>query len=660
MKRLAIVLPVLVLFFSIETSWGGVPWRSRAVAPVTLEVTNGDDDGPGSLREAIRDAAPDSTIEFTFTGTISLTSDELLIDKNLTIEAPGSSVLIIMRDSNASKPFRLIEVASGATVSVSGVSLVGGFSVDAEGGGILNSGLLSLSDVRIVNNAVIGLISVVDGGGCANSTVAQLTLTNCTLTGNTCDGSGGGILNGGDLTVHNSTISNNTAAFGGGIQSTGTATITNSTIVSNAATVGTESNSEGGFGGGLMVNGPTAVLVSDTVTGNSAIYAGGGMDGGTITLTNCIVAGNSVSMFETLATADLGGEVLSGGYNLIGISTGSSGLGPHDLTGTVDAPLNAHLGPLQDNGGLTFTMALLPGSPAIDQGVSQGLSTDQRGMPRTADQPNIPNASGGDGTDIGAFELPVIAPTLGNISTRLLVGTGDNVLIAGFIVTGTQPKKVILRAIGPSLPVPGAMADPTLELHDSTQAVIATNDNWKDSPDKQAIIDSTIPPTNDNESAIVITLNPGSYTAVVQGANGGTGVALVEVYDLDHAADSKLGNLSTRGLVQTDDDVMIGGVIVLGTEPTNFVIRAIGPSLPLTGTLADPTVELHDGNGAIIAFNDNWKDTQEAEIEASELAPADDFESAIAAPLTPGAYTTIVRGNNNTTGVALVEIYQLE
>ena len=280
-------------------------------------------------------------------------------------------------------------------------------------------------------------------------------------------------------------------------------------------------------------------------------------------------------------------------------------------------------------------------------------------MPRTADQPNISNARGGDGTDIGAFELRVIAPTLGNISTRLLAGTGDNVLIGGFIVTGTQPKKVILRAIGPSLSVPGAMADPTLELHDSNRAVIAANDNWQDSPDKQAIIDSTIPPTNKKESAIVVTLNPGSYTAIVQGANGGTGVALVEVYDLDRAADSKLDNLSTRGLVQTDDDVMIGGVIVLGTEPTNSIVRAIGPSLPLTGALADPTLELHDGNGAIIASNDNWRDTQEAEVEAAGLAPTNDFESAIAATLTPGAYTAIVRGKNNTTGVALVEVYAL-
>ena len=650
MKRLAVVLPVLVLFFSIETSWGGVPWRSRTVAPGTLEVTNGDDDGPGSLRQAIRDATPDSTIEFTFTGTISLTSNELLIDKNLTIAGPGSSLVTVSRDVNAAQAFRLLEVSSGVTVSVSGVTLSDGV------GGVLNGGVLSLSDVQIIN----------DGLGCMNSAGAQMTLTNCLVTGNELKcGSfpilfecGGGIINDGDLIVQSSTISGNTTGYGGGVASTGTATITNCTIAGNAAVATGAHGFQGGYGGGLNLSG-SAVLVSDTISGNQCVWQGGGIVASdTVTITNCILTGNSAEVHPE--NADLTGIVQSGGYNLVGVSIDGDGFGANDLTGTVDAPLDAHLGPLQDNGGLTFTMALLPGSPAIDQGVSEGLSTDQRGMPRTADQPNISNASGGDGTDIGAFELPVIAPTLGNISTRLLAGTGDNVLIGGFIVTGTEPKKVILRAIGPSLPVPGVMADPTLELHDSTQAVIAMNDNWQDSPDKQAIIDSTIPPTNDNESAIVMTLDPGSYTAILQGANGGTGVALVEIYDLDQTADSKLGNLSTRGLVQTDDDVLIGGVIVLGTEPTNSIIRAIGPSLPLTDTLPDPTLELHDSNGAMIASDDNWKDTQEAEIEATQLAPTNDFESAIAATLTPGAYTAIVRGNNNTTGLALVEVYQLE
>ena len=177
-------------------------------------------------------------------------------------------------------------------------------------------------------------------------------------------------------------------------------------------------------------------------------------------------------------------------------------------------------------------------------------------------------------------------------------------LIGGFIVTGTQPKEVVIRAIGPSLSgfgVSGVLANPTLELHDSTGAVISTNDDWGDSANKQAIIDSGLAPASNLESAILMTLNPGAYTAIVSGVNATSGVALVEVYDLDLTVDSKLANISARGLVQTGDNVMIGGLIVLGTQPANTIIRAIGPSLPLAGTLADPTLELHDGNGATIA-----------------------------------------------------------
>jgi hypothetical protein len=248
---------------------------------------------------------------------------------------------------------------------------------------------------------------------------------------------------------------------------------------------------------------------------------------------------------------------------------------------------------------------------------------------------------------------------LGNISTRLSVGTVDNVLIGGFIITGNDSKKVIIRAIGPSLPLSGLLGDPFLELHDHTGLIIAQNDNWVDSPNKQAIIDS-LPPSNDKESAIVMTLDPGAYTAIVKGSNGSTGVALVEVYDLDQSEDSKLANISTRGFVQTGDDVMIGGLIVLGSEPTKAIIRAIGPSLPLNGALTDPTLELHDKDGAIIASNDNWRSDQEAEIVAAGLPPTNDAESAILATFNPAAYTAIVRGKNNTTGIALIEAYQLD
>ena len=268
--------------------------------------------------------------------------------------------------------------------------------------------------------------------------------------------------------------------------------------------------------------------------------------------------------------------------------------------------------------------------------------------------------NGGDFGSGTIFRLTASVANLGNISTRLSVGTGDNVLIGGFIVTGTQGKKVIVRGIGPSLPITGVLADPLLELHDSTGATIASNDNWVDSPNKQAIIDSTIPPTDDKEPAILMTLDPGAYTAIVRGVNDTTGIALIEVYDLASAVDSKLANISTRGFVQTGDDVMIGGLIIFSDSARNVIIRAIGPSLPLGGALVDPSLELHNGDGDLINSNDNWRSDQEADIMATGiLQPTQDKESAIVATLDPGLYTAIVRGVNNTTGVALVEVYDL-
>jgi hypothetical protein len=193
--------------------------------------------------------------------------------------------------------------------------------------------------------------------------------------------------------------------------------------------------------------------------------------------------------------------------------------------------------------------------------------------------------------------------------------------------------------------------------------LITSNDNWSTSPNRQAIIDSKLAPTNAKESAILITLNPDAYTAIVRGVNDTTGVALVEVYDLDQKADSKLGNISTRGFVQTQDQVMIGGVIVSGQNPIKVIVRAIGPSLTQFGirnALADPMLDLHNGDGVLIASNDDWKSSQQAEIQTTGVPPKNDHESAIVRTLTPGNYTAIVRGKNNTVGVALVEAYQLQ
>jgi hypothetical protein len=248
---------------------------------------------------------------------------------------------------------------------------------------------------------------------------------------------------------------------------------------------------------------------------------------------------------------------------------------------------------------------------------------------------------------------------LANISTRLAAGTGDNVLIVGFIITGTQQKKVIVRGLGPLLPVSENMADPTLQLHNSSGAMIASNDNWRDTQE-DGLKTTTIPPTNDYDSAIVQSLNPGAYTAVLGGKGGTTGVALVEIYDLDLTVDSKLANISTRGRVEQGDNVLIGGTIVLGSGSTTVLFRALGPSLPGVGNaLQDTTLELYNGQGQQVATNDNWQDSQAAAIQATTIPPNDPREAAILHSLSPGGYTAIVRGKNNTTGVALIEAYQI-
>ena len=224
------------------------------------------------------------------------------------------------------------------------------------------------------------------------------------------------------------------------------------------------------------------------------------------------------------------------------------------------------------------------------------------------------------------------APTtqrLLNISTRATVRTGDQITIGGFIITGSEPTKVLLRGIGPSLNSIGlttVLADPMVQLIDQSGTAIQTNDNWKET--QQSGIEATgAAPTSDLESALIATLPPGAYTALLQDTTDETGIGLVEVYDLGNAA-SRLANLSTRAFVDIGDNVLIGGTILGGLEgtgPTNVVVRALGPSLGgVNGTLLDPTFELHDADGALVASNDNWRDTQEAEIEAAGLAPTDD------------------------------------
>lgn len=268
-----------------------------------------------------------------------------------------------------------------------------------------------------------------------------------------------------------------------------------------------------------------------------------------------------------------------------------------------------------------------------------------------------------DGT-VHAVEWLTQAARLANISTRAEVGTEDDVLIAGFIVSGTQAKPILIRGLGPSLTefdLPSVLADPILELHDSTGAIVRTNDDWKDTQ-QEAIAATGLAPTEDAEAAMLAALAPGAYTVILQGADQGVGHGLVDFYDLDSGVDSRLLNISTRGKVLTGDSVLIGGFVVGGAEDGQVLIRALGPtltSLGLNDALSDPVLDLHNEAGDILLSNDNWADSQQAEIEATGLQPVNPSESAILTTLAPGNYTAIVRGSGDVTGTALIEVYKV-
>jgi len=267
---------------------------------------------------------------------------------------------------------------------------------------------------------------------------------------------------------------------------------------------------------------------------------------------------------------------------------------------------------------------------------------------------------------VARFVVFVSGSELVNGSARVPVGTGENVGISGFIIRGTAPRAVLVRALGPSLnvngvPLPGLLQDPMVQLFDAQQQSLAQNDNWQ-SDQKFAIVATGLAPTDPQEAAILVDLAPGAYTAVVSGAGNTIGNALVEVYSLVGNSDSNAGNISTRGQVEAGDGALIGGIIIQGGNPAQVLFRAIGPELTnlgVNGALQDPTLDLYDVNGALFQSNDDWQDTQSAEIMATGLAPSSPVESAILATLPEGAYTAVVRGKDGTTGIALVEGYNL-
>ena len=443
----------------------------------------------------------------------------------------------------------------------------------------------------------------------------------------------------------------------------------------------TGSNALGNGSDGVLVSGANDTLIGGTVAGAANIIANNGANGVVIigaSVNNSILgnsifdnAGIGIDLLENGVTlndeddADTGPNLLQ---NFPVITAVTIAGGDATITGTLQAEasqtyrleffVNARVDVSSHGEGQTllgFEDVTTDGSGEANFSVIFPVTGATTGFTATATD------SDGNTSEFS----PAFSTKLLNISTRMQVLTDDNVLIGGFIVTGAAPKQVIVRAIGPALTgfgVPGALADPILELNGANG--VTTNDDWKDT--QQAEIEATgLQPTEDAESAILATLAPGAYTAIVRGVNGTTGVGLVEAYDLDQPADSKLANISTRGFIDTGDNVMIGGFII-GPEDlgdTTVLVRAIGPSLENFGVanaLQEPTLDLFDGNGILLSTNDDWMDTQQTEIEDTGLAPTDDRESAILATLPPGGYTAIVRGVGDTTGVGLVEVYHLD
>jgi arylsulfate sulfotransferase len=264
-------------------------------------------------------------------------------------------------------------------------------------------------------------------------------------------------------------------------------------------------------------------------------------------------------------------------------------------------------------------------------------------------------------------KFPTVGPQALNLSTRGLVGTGDNVVIGGFLITGTDPKTIVLRALGPSLSsfgLSGVLRDPVLRVYNSSRTLIATNDNWQSDPNHFVVESNGLTPANPSESATAQTLAPGAYTVIVTGKDATPGIGLVELYDLSPLSNSKLRNMSTRGSVGTQDNVLISGFIVGDVESATVVVRALGPSLAaygVSGVLSDPTLTIYDSSGSVIASNDNWlDDVNWIDVRKNALSPTDQRESALVLHLPAGAYTAIVRGANGGTGNALVEVYHLD
>ena len=578
---------------------------------------------------------------------------------------------------------------SGATLVIRNTRVSG--QTMTNGGGIYNT---ENATVTLIDSNVTSCYANDTGGGIFN--LGTLTLLRTYLSGDqagaalgAAGGTAGGIFNAGNLTITHGNISYNRAGIdGGGLANSGTATITNTALYENVAqprdnpngingaitnrgtltiTNCTISENRANLGGGAIGNsGKSAILTitHSTISENLSTVDSGGIinaDGANLQIGHTILNANSVANLFVSAS----GSVSSLGYNLSSDDAAGLFVSPGDQINT--DPL---LGPLQSNGGLNEFYPLLDGSPAIDAG------DPNFAPPPIYDQRDLGHQRVYNGRiDIGSFEVqPTPSPSaLANLSTRLWVGTGDNVGIAGFILRNAAIGLVI-RGLGPSLAnqgVPDFLADPVLELRDSSGTLVAQNDNWQDDPSHQddILVALGLAPSNTHEAAICflsLIIPADAYTAILSGKDGGTGTGLVEVYDVHSTGtDPQLFNISTRGFIQTADQVMIGGFILSEGRQTRVVVRGLGPSLAhsgITNALTDPTLELRDINGILVVANDNWQDDPGSAEELFNLGlqPSDPFEPAIFMITGPGLYTAILAGKNGGTGVGLVEVYNAQ
>jgi hypothetical protein len=558
-------------------------------------------------------------------------------------------------------PGDLAELKNGQTVSVSGAAITVGSLTIGGNSAVTGNGTLTVNNSFNFSSGSLSTVHVILPVG------SQFTL------------SGDGAKEFTDVTIDNTGI---TKCIGAGAITGNAATAFNNTGIFTIYSASSDTTATATFG---EFTNAGFVQIKGKLAANTYTQSGGQLDlqayldnGEVGPLTLAILQANTIQLNGGTLTGSgtLIGNLINNGASIVpGHSAGSVSV-QGNYTQGVNGLLSLEIGGTQPG---QYDQLLVSGTAKLDGQLSVRTINNFTPSPATNFAPlQFSSVSGDFATTTSnaqvtvtstSVEVKVIGPNpppprAQNISTRLSVQAGDDVLIGGFIITGPagSTKTVAVRGIGPSLAqfgINNPLSDPLIELHKSDGSVLI-NDNWKDASNANEV-PQVLKPSDDREAVVVTTLPPGLYTAIVKGAHGETGVGLAEVYDLDPPSTTVLANISTRGLVQRADNVLIGGFIIGGSDPAKVLVRAIGPSLKNFGignALNDPILEVHDANGAVIS-NDDWRNTQEQDIAATGIPPTDDHEAAVLSTLSPGNYTAIVRGKSDTTGIALVEVYML-